>query len=432
MNPSPFPEKIMPLKGEITVPGDKSISHRSVMFGSLSKGKTFITGFLDGADCRSTIAAFQKMGIAIEKDQNHVIVYGKGLEGLSQPSSALDMGNSGTTTRLISGILAGQSFTSHLTGDASIQKRPMGRIIDPLTQMGANISSDCGNQCAPLTIRPATLHGIHYQSPVASAQVKSCVLLAGLYAEGETTVTEPAISRDHTERILRSFGADIQSNAMEKSARIIGHPTLIGQSIQVPSDISSAAYFLAAGLITPNSEILLHNVNTNPTRAGILKVIQDMGGSIKYENQHIVSGEEVSDLIVRTSSLTGCTIEGDLIPTLIDEIPMIAVLAAFAQGTTYIRDAKELRVKESDRIQSITENLLAMGADITATEDGMIIRGGKPLHGASIQTHLDHRIAMAFTIAGLACDGAISLDHPDCVDISYPNFYEQVQSLIQE
>ena len=434
MNPSPFSEKIMPLKGEITVPGDKSISHRSVMFGSLSKGKTFITGFLDGADCRSTIAAFQKMGIAIEKDQNHVIVYGKGLEGLSQPSSALDMGNSGTTTRLISGILAGQSFTSHLTGDASIQKRPMGRIIDPLTQMGANISSDCGNQCAPLTIRPATLHGIHYQSPVASAQVKSCVLLAGLYAEGETTVTEPAISRDHTERMLRSFGADIQSNAMEKSARIIGHPTLIGQSIQVPSDISSAAYFIVAALMVPGSEILIRNVGINKTRAGILNVLDQMGADITLLNVD-ESSEPKADILIKYSELHGnennqFIISGKEIPTMIDELPVVAVLAATGNFDTIIKDAAELKVKESNRIDTVVEGLRSMGCDIEATDDGMIIHGGKPLKGADINCHSDHRIAMSFAIASLAATGTTRILDDECVGISYPTFFKDLQGLL--
>ncbi|MBQ8489485.1 MAG: 3-phosphoshikimate 1-carboxyvinyltransferase [Pseudobutyrivibrio sp.] len=420
--------KAKSLKGEITVPGDKSISHRGVMFGAISEGITELTGFLDGADCRSTISCFRAMGIDISQDKDHVVIHGKGLHGLTAPSNMLDVGNSGTTTRLISGILAGQTFISSLNGDESIQKRPMGRIITPLTQMGANIKSIKDNGCAPLEIGGSQLHSIHYDSPVASAQVKSCVLLAGLYADGITSVTEPVVSRNHTELMLSGFGADIKSEGL--TASIIGNPKLLGQKIAVPGDISSAAYFIAAGLICENSDLLIKNVNTNPTRAGIIKVALDMGGKLELLNERIVSGEPVADIHVSTSSLHGCEISGDIIPTLIDELPVIAVMAAVASGTTIIKDAAELKVKESDRIATVTENLKAMGADVTATDDGMIIVGGKELQGTTIKTYKDHRIAMAFAVAGLIADGKTDFDDEKCPVISYPNFFETLNRLL--
>lgn len=420
--------KAKSLKGEITVPGDKSISHRGVMFGAISEGITELTGFLDGADCRSTISCFRAMGIDISQDKDHVVIHGKGLHGLTAPSNMLDVGNSGTTTRLISGILAGQTFISSLNGDESIQKRPMGRIITPLTQMGANIKSIKDNGCAPLEIGGSQLHSIHYDSPVASAQVKSCVLLAGLYADGITSVTEPVVSRNHTELMLSGFGADIKSEGL--TASIIGNPKLLGQKIAVPGDISSAAYFIAAGLICENSDLLIKNVNTNPTRAGIIKVALDMGGKLELLNERIVSGEPVADIHVSTSSLHGCEISGDIIPTLIDELPVIAVMAAVASGTTIIKDAAELKVKESDRIATVTENLKGMGADVTATDDGMIIVGGKELQGTTIKTYKDHRIAMAFAVAGLIADGKTDFDDDKCCVISYPNFFETLNRLL--
>lgn len=419
--------KSSPLRGELTVPGDKSISHRAVMFGSISEGLTEITDFLQGADCLSTISCFRKMGIEIENTGERILVHGRGLHGLTAPSETLDAGNSGTTTRLISGILAGQNFSSRLTGDASIQSRPMNRIIHPLREMGAQISSENENGCAPLLIRGTSLHGIDYRSPVASAQVKSCILLAGLYADRETSVTEPALSRDHTERMLKSFGARVKRTGL--TAQIFPEARLIGQKIQIPGDISSAAYFLAAALLVPSSEILLKNVGINPTRDGILQVIKKMGGDLQILNQRTISGEPVADLLVRHSSLNGTVIEGDLIPTLIDEIPILAVLASFAEGTTVIRNAEELKVKESDRLSIMVEGLLAMGAEVTGTDDGMIIRGGKPLRGTRIDSHKDHRIAMSFAVAGLAADGVTSIPDSGCVAISYPGFYEDLQKL---
>ena len=416
------------LQGEITVPGDKSISHRAVMFGSLAKGTTRVTHFLQGADCLSTISCFQKMGIEIENTPEEILIHGKGLYGLSAPAQVLDAGNSGTTTRLISGILAAQNFNVTLTGDASICKRPMKRIITPLSMMGAKITSKNGNDCAPLLIEGTALNGIHYDSPVASAQVKSSVLLAGLYAEGATSVTEPFLSRNHTELMLSAFGATVTSE--DTTATILPHPDLHGLEINVPGDISSAAYFIAAGLIVPNSEILIKNVGINPTRDGILKVALEMGGNIEILNKRIDGGELTADLLVKSSSLHGITIEGEIIPTLIDEIPVIAVMAAYADGTTTIKDASELKVKESDRIAIVSENLAKMGCDITPADDGMIIKGGKPLCGAALDSYLDHRIAMSFAVAALLADGETDMKDAECVNISYPTFYRDLESLI--
>lgn len=413
--------------GELSVPGDKSISHRSIMFGAIADGLTEVTNFLQGADCLSTISCFRSLGIEIDNDHDHIFIHGKGLHGLKKPDHVLDVGNSGTTTRLISGILAGQPFATTLNGDASIQKRPMKRIFTPLSAMGAQFESLHHNDCAPFTVLGGKLSGIHYDSPVASAQVKSAVLLAGLYAEGRTSVTEPVLSRDHTERMLSGFGAHITSEGT--TATIEPDPDLKGQQIQVPGDISSAAYFIALGLITPNSEILIRNVGINPTRDGIIRAALAMGGNLTLLNERSVSGEPVADILVKSSSLHGAAIGGDLIPTLIDELPVIAVMAAFAEGTTTITDASELRVKESDRIAVVTENLSAMGGRITPTEDGMIIEGGAPLHGTRIRTHIDHRIAMSFAIAGLNAEGITTFDDSKVVTISYPSFFEDIEKL---
>ncbi len=417
------------LRGEVKVPGDKSISHRSVMFGSIARGTTEITGFLPGADCLSTISCFKNMGVAIEQDGEHVLVHGSGLYGLKAPEKVLDCGNSGTTTRLISGILAGQDFDVTLTGDASIQKRPMRRIIDPLTQMGASISSIPGNGCAPLAIRGQRLHGIHYNSPVASAQVKSAILLAGLYAEGKTCVTEPYVSRNHSELMLNYFGADVQTEGTTACL----HPgkELCARPVNVPGDISSAAFFLAAGLIVPHAEILIRNVGINPTRDGIIRVCREMGGDITLLNEDFHSAEPTADILVRHKSLHGTEIGGAIIPTLIDELPVLAAMACFAEGTTIIRDAAELKVKESNRIAVMVHHLTAMGADVEETEDGMIIHGGKPLHGALIDSHLDHQIAMTFAVAALNAEGQTEITGAECVNISYPNFYQDLKKLSQ-
>ena len=421
--------KVNSLKGEVSIPGDKSISHRAVMFGSLAEGTTEVTNFLQGADCLSTISCFRKLGIEIENTSQRILIHGKGLHGLTEPSDTLDTGNSGTTTRLISGILAGQRFTTILNGDASIQTRPMKRIMTPLSMMGADITSLKGNDCAPLRICGGQLHGVSYTSPVASAQVKSCILLAGLYADAPTSVTEPVLSRNHTELMLAGFGAHITSSGT--TATIEPEPDLNGMKIEVPGDISSAAYFLAAGLMIPNSEIMIKNVGINPTRDGILRVAKEMGGDITILNEKTSGGEPTCDLLVRSSSLKGVTIGGEIIPTLIDEIPMIAVMACFAEGITTIKDAQELKVKESNRIDTVVTNLKAMGAHIEATDDGMIIEGGYPLHGAVIDSHLDHRIAMSFAVGALGADGETTIEGADCVKISYPEFYQTLEKLIQ-
>ena len=415
------------LKGTVCVPGDKSISHRSIILGSICDGTTEVHHFLQGADCLSSIACFRQMGINIENTGDIVRIHGKGLHGLSKPLDVLDTGNSGTTTRLMSGILAGQNFDCIINGDSSIQTRPMKRIITPLSMMGASIESLRNNDCAPLHIIGKKLTGIHYDSPVSSAQVKSAILLAGLYADGETSVTEPVLSRNHTELMLRGCGG----NVVSQGTTAILHPVnrLEAQKIIVPGDISSAAYFMAAGLIVPGSEICIENVGINPTRDGMIRVCQAMGGNISLENIREICGEPVADMVVRHSSLHGTIIEGELIPTLIDEIPIIAIMASFAEGQTIIRDAAELKVKESDRIAVMTENLTAMGVDITATDDGMIINGGKTPHGAAIQSHLDHRIAMSFAVAALASDGETEIIGSECVNISYPTFYDDLFKL---
>ena len=415
------------LRGEITVPGDKSISHRAIMFGSIAKGTTEITGFLNSADCHSTISCFKQMGINITEKNGTVLVAGKGMHGLCAPSSVLDTGNSGTTTRLISGILAAQPFLVTINGDETIQKRPMKRIMEPLSLMGADITSQRGNDCAPLIINGRQLHGITYTTKTASAQVKSSILLAGLYADSSTIVTEPALSRNHSELMLKAYGADI--SVTDKTVTLQPASELFGQKVEVPGDISSAAYFIAAGLITPNSEVLIKNVGINETRDGIIRVVKAMGGNITLLNERIACGEKVADVLVKSSNLKATTIEGAIIPTLIDELPVIAILAACAEGTTTIKDAAELKVKECNRIDAVTKNLEAMGGNITPTEDGFIIKGGAPLHAARIETFHDHRIAMSFAVANLIADGENTYDKPEVVCISYPGFYEDLNSL---
>lgn len=424
------------LKGELQVPGDKSISHRSIMFASLAKGNTYIKGFLKGADCLSTISCFQKMGVEITEQHDEIKVVGRGLYGLQTPDTILDCGNSGTTMRLLSGILSAQNFSSILTGDESIQRRPMNRVIKPLSLMGADIKSKEG--LAPLYIGGKPLSAITYESPVASAQIKSAILLAGLYAEGKTTVVEPTLSRNHTELMLRNFGADIQTEYIEDvnhilrpHIRIEKAKELYANDITVPSDISSAAYFIAAASIVPDSEVILKNVGINPTRDGILKVAKAMGADVQI--LHTFGESELSaDILIRSSSLHGTKISGDIIPTLIDEIPIIAAMAVLAEGQTVIRDAQELKVKESNRIKVMVEELSKIGADIIETEDGMIINGGKALHSATIHSYKDHRIAMTFAILSLVVDGGIQIIDRDCVDISYPNFYEDLESIIEK
>lgn len=422
-------EKATSLRGELTIPGDKSISHRAVMLGTLAEGMTEIHHFLNGADCLSTIHCFRLLGITIEeKDEETILVHGRGLFGLRTPPTVLDVGNSGTTTRLLSGILAAQPFSSELSGDDSINRRPMKRIITPLSMMGASIKSKAGNDCAPLLIEGRPLKAIRYDSPVASAQVKSALLFAGLYANGETTVHEPYLSRNHSEQMIRYFGGTVCTAGT--TVTVLPEPRLEGRLVNVPGDISSAAYFITAGLIVPNSEILIKNVGINPTRSGILEAVRRMGGQITLSNQK-EGTEPRADILVKSSALHGITMEGEFIPSLIDEIPILAVLAGFAEGKTVIKDAQELKVKESNRIDVMVENLTKMGASITATPDGMIIEGGRPLHGAIIGSRLDHRVAMSFAVAGLAADGKTEIIGSECVNISYPNFYQDLFSLMK-
>ncbi len=433
-----------PIKGDIFVPGDKSISHRSIMFGALANGTTEITGFLESADCLSTIDCFKKMGIQIEhsiRPTNGVptiTVHGCGLNGLKAPATTLYTGNSGTTTRLMSGILAAQSFDSTITGDSSIEKRPMERVMKPLNQMGADIFSVNGNGCAPLHINGGKrLHGISYRSPVASAQVKSSIVLAGLYASGKTLVYEPALSRNHTEIMLSAFGADIHNEiATDGSAVTVLNPgmPLSGTKINVPGDISSAAYFIAAALVVPGSELLIRNVGVNKTRTGIITVLKQMGADITLLNLD-ESQESRADILVKYSDLHGnenniFEIGGKDIPTMIDELPVVAVIAATADCTTIIKNAAELRVKESNRIETVVDGLKSMGCDIEATEDGMIIRGGNPLHGADLSSHNDHRLAMSFAIAALVAEGTTRILDETSVGISYPTFFKDLQRLI--
>lgn len=421
-----------PLRGTLTVSGDKSISHRAVMLGSLATGTTEIEGFLPGEDCLSTIRCFRSMGVQIEQNGSSVKVFGRGLRELTAPAGILDCGNSGTTTRLLSGVLAAQHFNSVLSGDASIQRRPMKRIMIPLRAMGADITSVSGNDCAPLSVHGKQLYGIHFNSPIASAQVKSAVLLAGLYASGQTTVTEPALSRDHTERMLRSFGAKVLTGNFEDRPTVTVTETqnLYGTEISVPGDISSAAFFLVGASIVPGSEVVLRNVGINPTRDGVISALRAMGAKIEILEVRNEDSEPAADLLVRYAPLHGTEIGGALIPRLIDELPVLAAAAAVAEGRTVIRDAAELKVKESNRIRTMAEGLSRLGAKVEETEDGLIIDGGAALHGGAVESYSDHRIAMSFAILSLVTDGEVRISDPDCVNISAPTFYEDLKSLL--
>ncbi|MGN1318294.1 MAG: 3-phosphoshikimate 1-carboxyvinyltransferase [Lachnospirales bacterium] len=414
------------LSGKIKIPGDKSISHRAVMFGSLAKGDTHITGFLPGDDCMSTIGCFKELGIDIEANGENVVVHGKGINGLSAPKNTLDVGNSGTTIRLISGILAAQNFDSKLNGDSSIQKRPMNRVIKPLSQMGAEIEST-NNGYAPLTIHGKKLKAMEYTMPVASAQVKSSILLASLFAEGTTTIIEPVASRNHTEIMLNHFGADIKNNNGVITSKPVKE--LYAKDLTVPGDISSAAFFMVAGLIVPNSHIIIENVGINPTRTGIIDALLAMGGDLKILNERESGGELIGDIEVKSSKLKATTLSGDIIPRMIDEIPVFAVAALCAEGTTYVKDAQELKVKESNRIATMSEELGKMGVNITETDDGMIIEGNQKLKGSEVYSHLDHRVAMSCAIAALVADCDTVITDADCVGISFPNFYELLETL---
>ncbi|MRX70988.1 3-phosphoshikimate 1-carboxyvinyltransferase [Bacillus lacus] len=420
-------KKAASLKGIIRIPGDKSISHRAVMFGSIAEGITSITNFLPGADCLSTISCFQKLGVEIERKGTNVTVKGIGLKGLAPAEETLDVGNSGTTIRLIMGILAGTSFESNLAGDESISKRPMSRVTKPLTEMGASIVGRENGNYTPLTISGGHLKGIEYKSEVASAQVKSAILLAGLSGEGMTTVEEPHKSRDHTERMLRAFGVEVEEE--KTTASIRGGQTLTAADINVPGDISSAAFFLAAGAIVPDSSITLQNVGVNPTRTGVLDVLKAMGAEISMGNMSS-SAEPAADISIKTSNLKGTTISGELIPRLIDEIPILALLATQAEGTTIIKDAEELKVKETNRITTVVEELSKLGADIKATADGMIIAGRTPLKGGcKVSSHGDHRIGMMLAVAGLMTEEELELEGSDAISVSYPSFFDHLAEL---
>jgi len=419
--------QVRSVKGEITVPGDKSISHRAIMLGSLAQGTTTVRGLLRGEDNVSTINAFRAMGAEIIDEGEVVTIRGKGLHGLQEPADVIDCGNSGTSMRLISGILAGQKFFSVLTGDQYLRKRPMKRVLDPLGRMGAEIHARAEGTLAPLAIVGKKLNGISYQSPISSAQVKSAILLAGLYASGETSVVEPHLSRDHSERMLRYFGADIEVSP--DCIRIRGERELDGREVVVPGDISSAAFFMVAALLVPGSELLIRNVGINPTRTGIIDILTSMGGSLQMVDRREISGEPVADILVRSSRLKGIEISGDLVPRSIDEFPVICVAAAFAGGKTVIRDARELRVKETDRIAAMAVNLDKAGAMVKETPDGMEIKGGEQLRGCVVNSFGDHRIAMSMLVAGLTAKDGVTVEDVDCISTSFPNFIDLMEKV---
>ncbi len=416
------------LRGEITVPGDKSISHRSIMLGSLAQGTTLVHGFLHGEDNHSTLNAFRSMGIRIEElAGGDLRIEGKGLHGLTEPGDVIDCGNSGTTIRLMTGLLSGQNFFSVLTGDRYLRKRPMKRVLNPLATMGARIWGRGGGELAPLAISGGGLRSTEYVSPISSAQVKSAVLLAGLYADGDTTVREPHLSRDHSERMLRYFGANVRP--FEGGVSVSAQPTLEGREVFVPGDISSAAFFMVAALIVPGAELLICNVGVNPTRSGIIDILQQMGGSIELLNQRELSGEPVADILVRSSDLKGIEIGGSLVPRAIDEFPVVSVAACFAEGTTIIRDARELRVKETDRIAAMVSELGVLGGQVTARDDGMVIQGVENLAGGKVSSHGDHRIAMSMAVAALRARSEVLIDDTACTATSFPNFWELIDQV---
>lgn len=416
------------IQGEVTVPGDKSISHRAVMFSSLAEGVTEISGFLPGADCLSTISCFRKMGIHIRQEGDRVTVEGKGWFGLEEPNEILDVGNSGTTIRLMMGILSTQPFHSVLVGDSSIGRRPMRRVTVPLRQMGSRLDGRGNGEYTPISIRGGEIKGIEYHSPVSSAQVKSAILLAGLQAEGETAVFEPERSRDHTERMLRSFGVHVET--FPEGVRVKGGQKLTSPGkVTVPGDISSAAFLLVAAAIVPGSHLLIKNVGVNPTRTGIIDVMKEMGASLELLNEREVNGEPVADIEVKYSSLQGIEIGGQLIPRLIDEIPVIAVLASQAKGQTVIRDAAELKVKETNRIDTVVTELEKLGVKITPTDDGMIIQGENTLRGATCDSHGDHRIGMSIAIAGLIAEGETGIENAESINVSFPGFFSLLKQI---
>lgn len=426
--------KIVPavkLRGEVTVPGDKSISHRVAILGALAHGVTEVTGFLEGDDCLSTLRCLESLGVKIERfsdGMEKLKIYGEGLHSLAEPEDLLDAGNSGTTMRMLLGVLAGLKGHAVLTGDASLRKRPMKRVVEPLKQMGALIYGRKGGEFAPLAIEGGSLRPLNYHSPVASAQVKSAVLLAGLFAKGTTAVTEPFCSRDHTERMLYAFGGKVERRGL--TVQVTGSPCLKAQYVRVPGDLSAAAFFLVAASIVPASEVMLRNVGTNPTRTGILEVLKKMGAEIVLSGARTLAGEPVADLFVKNSKLKAITVGGEIIPRVIDELPVVAVAATQAQGETVIRDAAELRVKESDRISAVVQELRRMGAQIRELPDGMVVEGPVRLKGTEVDAHGDHRLAMALAVAGLVAHGETVVHGAESINISFPEFIGSLQNLL--
>jgi 3-phosphoshikimate 1-carboxyvinyltransferase len=415
------------VRGEIAVPGDKSISHRSIMLGAIANGITTVRGFLRGEDNLSTMHAFRAMGVEIDDDGETIRIAGRGLHGLKEPGDVLDCGNSGTTIRLITGLLSGQSFFSVVTGDQYLRKRPMKRVVEPLSRMGARIAGRSGGTLAPLAINGGSLKGIDYQSPVSSAQIKSSLMLAGLYADGETTVSEPSLSRDHSERMFKLFGASLVRN--DNGVTVRGGAELTAQEVTVPGDISSAAFFIVAALITPHSELLIKNVGVNPSRTGVIDILQAMGGDIQLLDKRDVSGEPVADILVRSSRLKGIAIAGGVVPRAIDEFPAVCIAAARAEGVTTVRDAGELRVKETDRITAMADNLRKLGVTVTECQDGMDITGSDRLLGGTVDSSGDHRIAMSMSVAALVASSAITVTDIACVATSFPNFFPLLEKV---
>lgn len=415
------------IAGEITVPGDKSISHRSIMLGAIANGITTVRGFLRGEDNMSTMSAFRAMGVRIDDDGETLHIHGCGLYGLKEPADVLDCGNSGTTIRLITGLLAGQSFFSVVTGDQYLRKRPMKRVVEPLSKMGATILGRKQGSLAPLAIKGGMLNAVGYDSPVSSAQIKSSIMLAALYAEGETSVREPTLSRDHSERMFQLFGANI--SRFDCGVTVRGGVELKAQEVIVPGDISSAAFFMVAALITPGSELLIRNVGVNPTRTGVIDILTAMGGDIELLDQRELSGEPVADILIRYSRLKGISVSGSVIPRAIDEFPAICIAAACAEGVTTIRNANELRVKETDRITAMATNLRILGVQVTEFDDGMEIRGSERLSGGQVDSFGDHRIAMSLSVAALVAHSVITVKDTDCVATSFPNFFRLLEDV---
>lgn len=414
------------LSGKIRLQGDKSISHRALMIGAIAEGTTEIANLNSGQDVQNTISCLLRLGVKIENENNRTIVHGRGLNGLAKPNGTLDVGNSGTTIRLLSGILAGQEFSTNITGDDSIQKRPMARIAQPLRKMGAQIDA-VADDFAPLSIKGGKLTPIDYTLPVASAQVKSCLLLAGLYSEGVTKILEPAESRDHTERMLSFFEGRVEKNGSGISVK--GPARLKGQNISVPGDLSSAAFFIAAAVLVKNSEIVLESIGINPTRTAFLDLLINMGANIEMSNSKEVNNEPVADIQVKSSALKGVTISGETIPALIDEIPILAILATQADGITKISDAQELRHKESDRLRTVALNLKKMCAHVEENIDGLTIKGPVQLKASELDSFHDHRIAMSFAVAGLIAPSKSVINNAECVDVSCPGFYQELARL---